>query len=253
MLLPSEINAYLNRIGYTGGLNSTAETLRALHRTHLLSVPFDNLDIHLGRPIVLEENRIYEKIVKRKRGGFCYELNGLFAVLLRSLGFEVTLLSARVPNDRNELGPEFDHLTLRVDMNEPWLADVGFGDSFIQPLPLKENIVERQSSSVYMLNRQSDRDWRLMRCREGEWRLEYAFSMVPRKLSDFSDMCEYHQHSPFSHFTQKRVCSMATPSGRVTLSDTRLIVTEDGRKRERYLANDEEYTSALRSEFGVVL
>src|ERR1017187_10297680 len=126
--------AYLERIGYSGSTEPSAETLRALQRAHMLAVPFENLDIHLGRPIVCDEDRFLHKIINERRGGFCYELNGAFAALLRALGFKVTLLSARVAGSDGSASPEFDHLTLRVDLDEPWLADVGFGDSFIEPL-----------------------------------------------------------------------------------------------------------------------
>jgi N-hydroxyarylamine O-acetyltransferase len=124
------VEDYLQRLGYNGDRIPNAETLRNLHHAHLLAVPFENLDIHLGRPIVLDEKSLYEKIVRRRRGGFCYEANGLFAALLRELGFNVALLSARVM-DGGKLGPEFDHLTLLVQLEERWLADVGFGDSFL--------------------------------------------------------------------------------------------------------------------------
>ena len=110
-----DIHAYLSRIGYRGTLEPSAATLHALQQAHLLAVPFENLDIHLGRPIVLDQTALFDKIVARRRGGFCYELNGLFAVLLRELGFEVTLLSAGVARASGGFGPEYDHLTLLVD------------------------------------------------------------------------------------------------------------------------------------------
>jgi N-hydroxyarylamine O-acetyltransferase len=109
-----DLPAYLQRLNYTGPLTSSAETLRALHQAHLLAVPFENLDIPLGRPIIPEEAALFRKIVEEGRGGFCYELNGLFAALLRELGFKVTLLSARVARAEGGFGPEFDHLTLLV-------------------------------------------------------------------------------------------------------------------------------------------
>ncbi len=132
-----DVAAYFDRIGYSGDPNSSIETLRAVHRTHLFTVPFENLDIGLHREIPCDENAAIRKIVERKRGGFCYEMNGAFAALLRELGFQVTLLSARVAREDGGEGPEFDHLTLRVDLEEPWLADVGFGESFLDPLRLK--------------------------------------------------------------------------------------------------------------------
>src|SRR5829696_2117836 len=120
------IEAYLKRINYNGPLEPTAETLRALQVAHLLSVPFENLSIHAGEPIVLDEETLFTKIVGTRRGGFCYECNGLFAGLLRALGFEVAMLAAGVARPDGTFGPEFDHMTLIVTLEDRWLVDVGF-------------------------------------------------------------------------------------------------------------------------------
>src|SRR5246127_1155601 len=136
--------AYLARIGYTESTVPSSDSLRALHAAHLYAVPFENLDISLGRKITCEEERFLHKIVALRRGGFCYELNGAFAALLRELGFRVTLLSARVAREGGSASPDFDHLALRVDLDEPWLADVGFGDSFLEPLRLIPEIEQEQ-------------------------------------------------------------------------------------------------------------
>jgi N-hydroxyarylamine O-acetyltransferase len=140
-----DLKAYFERIGYDGPSQPDSETLCALHRTHLFAVPFENLDIHLKRPIILEEDRLYAKIVHQRRGGFCYEHNGLFAAVLRELGFEVTLLEARVGAKTWDAGQPFDHMALLVDLEERWLADVGFGD--IHPIhisPGSESVRWRQ-------------------------------------------------------------------------------------------------------------
>src|SRR5437763_10594849 len=112
----SVVDAYLKRIGYAGPLKPNSNLLRDLHRAHLFAIPFENLDIAFGREIICDEDAFLRKIIERHRGGFCYELNGAFAALLRSLGFPVSLLSARVPREDGSLSPEFDHLTLRVDL-----------------------------------------------------------------------------------------------------------------------------------------
>jgi N-hydroxyarylamine O-acetyltransferase len=247
-----DIDAYLQRIGYNGPRTPNAETLLNLHRAHMLSVPFENLDIHLGRPIVLDERLFCEKIVRRRRGGFCYELNGLFAVLLKKLGFNVTLLSARVL-DNGQLGAEFDHLVLLVQLEARWLADVGFGDSFVEPLRLDDPGDQLQDRGAYRLTRNGDQ-WTMLRQLPGEdWKPQYLFTLRPHQLADFAGMCHYHQTSPKSPFTRKRVCSRATAEGRVTLSEMRLIITKSGERQERMLIDQEEYAAALREYFGVDL
>jgi N-hydroxyarylamine O-acetyltransferase len=248
-----KVDRYLARIGYAGPLEPTRATLFALHRAHLLAVPFENLDIHAGREIVLEEGRLVEKVVERRRGGFCYELNGAFAALLCALGFDVTLLSARVANAEGGFNAEFDHLTLCVRAEGDWLADVGFGDSFLEPLDLASEVAQERDGRGYRLRRTED-DARVLE-REGEdgWRAQYRFTLTPRQMEEFAGMCRYHQTSPDSSFTRSTVCTLAVPGGRITLSGRRLIESIDGRREERELASEEEVGVVLRERFGVVV
>ncbi len=261
-----DVQAYLQRIHYPGpltlgvdlpgtdrpNLDPSIGLLRALHRAHMFAVPFENLDIHLGRKIICDEAPILHKIVNEHRGGFCYELNAAFAALLRALGFRVTLLSARVAREDGSYGPEFDHLTLRVDLKEPWLADVGFGEGFLEPLRLEAGIEQAQRGRVYRLT-SMDNEFVLEVMAEGKWKTEYAFTLQPRELSEFVEMCHYHQTSPESHFTRQRICSMATREGRVSLSDEKLIETRGDSREERLLSGDKEWRAQLRERFGVVL
>jgi N-hydroxyarylamine O-acetyltransferase len=247
------IEAYLQRLNYTGPLNPTTETLAGLHQAHLLAVPFENLDIHLGRPIVPDETLLYNKIVGQRRGGFCYELNGLFAALLRELGFDVTLLSARVSRGEGKFGREFDHMTLLVQLQERWLADVGFGESFREPLRLDEPGEQIQALGAYRLTHAGDEWVYWERDKAQNWQPQYQFILHPRQLADFAEMCHYQQTSPESHFTRQRICSLATPQGRISLSDMRLIITANGRRAERELRGRAEYESVLRDYFGVEL
>ena len=246
-------SAYLARIGYSGPLAPTAATLRDLHRAHMLSVPFENLDIALKRKIVCSEEAFLRKIVEQRRGGFCYELNGAFAALLRELGFQVTLLSALVPRDDGSQSPEFDHLALRVDLNEPWLADVGFGDSFVEPMRLQVGIEQPQVAWTYRIVKQRDSLHMERSEPRGPWRRQYSFTLTPRVLEEFSPMCHYHQTSPESPFTRKTLCSMATVKGRTTIAERKLVVTRNGKREESLLSTEEEWRSALEKYFGVIL
>jgi N-hydroxyarylamine O-acetyltransferase len=247
-----EIKAYLQRINYVGEVRPTEATLRSLHRAHLFTVPFENLDIHFGRRIHCDEAHILQKILNEHRGGFCYELNGAFAALLRALGFRVTLLSGRVVREDGSLGPEFDHLTLRVDLEEAWLADAGFGEGFLEPLRLESRVEQEQSGRAYRVTF-IDNVFGLEVMVEGKWKKEYAFTLQPRALSEFAGMCHYHQSSPESHFTRHRICSLATPEGRVTLSDEKLIETRGNLRHETLLSGDQEWRATLSERFGVIL
>jgi N-hydroxyarylamine O-acetyltransferase len=248
-----DTSSYLARIAYSGTTGLTPDTLCALHRSHLVAVPFENLDIHLGRKITVDEAAILNKVVNLRRGGFCYELNSAFAALLRALGFQVTLLSARVARSNGGEGPEFDHLTLRVDLEEPWLADVGFGESFLEPLRLEAGRDQLDPTGTYRLHAQGERLRMEKSLPDGSWKPHYSFSLQPRRLEEFAGMCRYHQTSPDSSFTQNRICSRATPDGRITLSEMKLITTSKGEREERNLSSEEEWNSILRKRFGILL
>jgi N-hydroxyarylamine O-acetyltransferase len=246
-------NRYLERIGYRGPLEPTAETLRRLHLAHLYSVPFENLSIHWGEPIQLDDEALFEKIVTRRRGGFCYELNGLFAALLRALGFNVAMLSAGVGRAAGEFSPDYDHMALLVILEDRWLADVGFGDSFREPLRLDERGEQREGDLAYRVEETGDGRLLMARREEGgTWKAQYRFGLEPHVFADYAEMCHFHQTSPDSHFTRNRICSLATPDGRVTLSGMKLITTRGGQKQEREL-DEREYAEALREIFGIVL
>lgn len=249
-----DVGAYLQRIAYTGPREPNVETLRRLHRAHLYAVPFENLDIPLGQPIELSLPSLFDKIVRRRRGGFCYELNGLFAWLLGEMGFTVDRLAGRVFSGER-FGPERAHMLLLVDVGQVLIADVGFGDSFLDPVPLDHDPHDepepfRRSYRLAEL----EGEWALhQRSPDSSWRPQYAFSLEPHRLDDFDAMCHFHQTSPESSFTTGSVCSLATPTGRITLSNGHLIVTTGRRREERKVADPDEYIGLLRGRFGIDL
>jgi N-hydroxyarylamine O-acetyltransferase len=247
-----DVDAYLERIGVTGPVRPTREDLARLQLAHLLSVPFENLDIPAGRPISLDQDALFDKIVRRRRGGFCYELNGLFARLLELVGFPVTLLSARVIDPfEGTLGPEFDHLLLRVECEGTRLVDVGYGESARQPVALRAGAEHTDRGiAAYRLERDGD-VWELLARTQAteEWRAEYRFDLTPRRITDFAATCSWQQtDSPF--FSRRRICTIARPDGRLTLLDDRLIVRRGDERTERQVVEDEVPT-LLREHFGI--
>ncbi|HEX8187243.1 MAG TPA: arylamine N-acetyltransferase [Pyrinomonadaceae bacterium] len=246
-----DVDAYLRRIGYRGPRQPSAETLRRLHVAHLLAVPFENLSIHAGEAVVLDDESLFDKVVARGRGGFCYELNGLFAALLRELGFRVEMLSAAVAKRGGGFGPEFDHMALLVTLGERWLADVGFGDSFVEPLLIDERAGQAQGARAFRIEEDGGRLLLSMKGAGGGWEPQYRFGLEPHAFADYEGMCRFHQTSPESHFTRGRLCSRLTPEGRVTLSGSRLITTRGGERAERELKGEAEFTAALLEHFGI--
>lgn len=252
-----DIRTYLERIGYDKPVRLDLESLFGLHRAHLLTIPFENLDIHAGVPIQLSEEALWDKIILRKRGGFCYELNGLFAWLLKQVGFEVSYLNGRVYNGYGERGREFDHLTLLVGIpNEKlsWLVDVGFGDSFFEPLRFGYNGEQTQGKRAYRLEAIEDGIdlWRFDF--EEQWKRQYFFDTRPRRFpSEYEATCMYHQTSLQSSFTRERVISLATPDGRITLDSNNLTLTTNDKRIKRKLKRETDFHDFLRDYFGIEL
>ncbi len=248
-----DLPRYLARLAYPGSTTPSLDVLCALHRQHLRSIPFENLDIPLHREIVLDPVRIYDKMVTRSRGGFCYEQNGLFCWVLRQIGYDVDMLSGRVARGDGGYGPEFDHMLLLVRLDgERWIADVGFGDSFTEPLRLDATEPQFDRGMEYQLVRDGD-DYLLLRREDGRLEKKFLFNVTPHVLSDYAEMCIYHQTSPHSSFTHRRVCSKATPTGRITLTGTSFIVTDGGRRFEKEIASEEQFVAVLREQFGIDL
>ncbi len=253
-LPPAAVARYLGRIGVEPPAAADRMELARLHAAHLEAVPFENLDIALcPRPIELDLETLFDKIVVRRRGGFCYELNLLFAALLRSLGYAVSIVSARVRTADGGFGPEFDHMALVVDLEERWLADVGYGDGFREPLLLEPGRLQEQRLGAYRLLRTGDAWSMEFRQPGGGFRTEYLFSLGPHRPAEFLPMCAYHQTSPDSPFTRGLVCSRATPEGRVTIANGRLIRTAGGVRRETPIDGDRELARLLREHFGIEL
>jgi N-hydroxyarylamine O-acetyltransferase len=246
---PDLTAAYLARLGVDGPQPPTPVTLTRLHRAHLERVPFENLDIHLGVPIELDEVAFAEKIAGRSRGGFCYELNGAFASLLGELGFEVELLEARVYSPRG-LGRGFDHLCLRVHSGEGvWLVDAGFGRGcFDEPINLVPEVAQVDTAGTFVLRPGPDGSLDLL-CDGVE---QYRLTPASRALADFESGCRYHQSSPDSPFTRGTVCTIRTPDGRVTLAGTRLVETGAMGKEEREL-DRMAFAAVLAGRFGIRL
>jgi len=241
--------AYLARIGYGGATEPSPAVLAELQLAHLLTVPFENLSIHTGEEIRLSPEWLFDKVVRRRRGGFCYELNGLFAELLVDLGFPVERLAARVFRDDGSLGIPFDHMCLRVTAGgRAWLTDVGFGDSFATPLVLDDPREQDDGRRGYRI--EPDGDERILWA--GATR-SYRFGLTPFALADFEPGRHYHTTSPQSHFTARRVISRLTPEGRVTLRDDRLIVTTGDDKREQPVADAGEWRRLAAERFGIDL
>ncbi|WP_372349227.1 arylamine N-acetyltransferase [Streptomyces sp. KL116D] len=244
-------DAYLRRIGAERPAAPTTDALRALHLAHLRTVPFENLSVHLREEVLLDADALVAKLVDRHRGGFCYELNGAFAALLHALGYEVTLMQARVASKDGHLGIPYDHLALRVRTAEgpDLLADIGFGTHTHYPLVFDERGDQPDPGGTFRIEEATDGD--LLVLRDGD--PQYLLDQRPRELRDFEAGAWYHRTSPDSHFTRSLVCSLLTVGGRITLSGHTLTTTTGEDRTRVELPTDASVLDAYDQHFGIVL
>ena len=245
-----DVDRFLERIGYSGPTEPTYSTLRTLQMAFLLEVPFENLDVHLGRQIRLTSKSIYEKVVLRRRGGFCYECNILFFDLLDALGFQVEYLSARMVKG-DTVGPEYDHMVLLVTLEHDYLVDVGNGQSCREPLRIDGTNRATSEGYSYRVGTHGEDYGLYYQQSNAAWTPRFLFTLTPRDRAEFSGMCHYHQTSPDSVFTQHRLVTIATVEGRITLTDMRLSITAGVETQERLLRSENEYSETLKQHFGI--
>ncbi|HEU5315508.1 MAG TPA: arylamine N-acetyltransferase [Chloroflexota bacterium] len=250
-----DLRAYCERIGYDGPLDPTVETLTKLHQRHRLTVPYENLDITLRRPLMHTPEALFQKIVGRRRGGWCHELNRLFAYVLEQIGFRLTYHNAKVWQTYGGVSPDFSHLVLVVHLAERWIADVGFGARGpLDPLRLDTEEPQPSAGDWYRVGPDpEDGGRRMVAWRPaggGEWLNMYSMAMAPRPLTDFDGRSAEQQGE--ENWWGRRVASIATQEGRVSLNHDRLIVTREGARVERVL-EEEELPRVLRESFGIEL
>lgn len=244
-----DVNKYLQRINIGKPININLESLSYLQNNHILSIPFENLDVMNGVHIPLDVETYYEKIVNKKRGGFCYELNGLFHWLLEQLGFSSYLVSATIHRSDGNWGLAGSHAAQIITLDQPYLVDVGFGNSARIPLPLTGESREDVSGEYRILSVDNG-FFHKQRKEEDNWRSLYRFSKSEKELTDFKDVCHHVQTSPESHFTQRLLVTIARENGRLTLARNKLTITENGNKQEKEI-DEKDIPSLLAEEFGI--
>jgi len=246
------LEAYFGRLAVPRPHTADAVNLHVLHRAHQMRVPFENLSIHLSEPVLLAEDVLVDKIVTRRRGGFCYELNGAFAILLEAMGAEVRRVAARVYGGDGHAGPPLDHMALVVrasDASGPWLIDVGFGSHSVYPLLFDSRHEQIDPAGQFLLVDSGDGDVDVLKDGKPQYRIEPQ----ERSLADFIPTCWWQTTSPDSHFTRNIICSRLTKDGRVSIAGRTLIITENGSRAEQQLTGDDALLAAYREHFGIIL
>jgi N-hydroxyarylamine O-acetyltransferase len=245
--------SYFDRIGIEKpNIAADLENLKLLQRQHLLNVPFENLDIHWKRPIELDGNLFYDKIIGEKRGGFCYELNGLFYELLTDIGFQNKIISAKVSKGNGDFGAEYDHLAIITKIgNEEYLVDVGFGSFTAEPLKFVLDVEQLDGNGVFLIRKYNENYFEVVKKDDDFWRSEYIFTPLKRDLAEFAGMCQFHQTSSESHFTQGKICSLMTIGGRKTLTAGKFVETKNSQKKEITIDSVRQFNRILADEFHI--
>jgi N-hydroxyarylamine O-acetyltransferase len=249
-----DLDAYLRRVGHQGDTAPTAATLAALHRAHLAAIPFENLDIVLGRGIAVDLDSVQAKLVERRRGGYCYEHGVLFAAVLERLGYSVERMLARVGGEDLERPRAPTHMTLRVEADgERWLADVGFGSGLLEPLAFDAGGPRTQGGWTFALASTGPRSWALRELQAGEWVTRYGFD--EQRLHAADVVMANHFTSTFerSPFVGKPVAVRKDEDAIRSLVGRRLTVERPDRSVEEREVGDEEIGDLVRGTFAIPL
>jgi N-hydroxyarylamine O-acetyltransferase len=242
-----KLQAYLDRIGFGGVPRADLVTLRLLHRLHLEHIPYENLDVAMARRVSIDIAPIFEKIVMRRRGGWCYEMNGLLGWALEEIGFKVTRMAGGVMRVAVGDAKVGNHLVLRVDLDQPYLADVGFGDGMLEPVPIAAHAFQHDFLA-----------YRLEDLGEGWWRFHnhpaggatsFDFELKPAERSLLASKCEWLQTSPESGFVLNAVVQRHAPDRLAMMRGRTLKVLTPGGTNERLINSADEYLETLRAEF----
>jgi len=241
------------RIGIEGGLPPTVQTVSDIHRAQHYTIPFENFDVHLPAPYSFSPDHLFDKMITRRRGGFCYELNLLLAYALRTSGYEVDVLSGQLWH-KDFFGEPFDHMVTRVRADDgEMLADVGNAETMQRPIRLDGSWNEQERGGAYRVTEHLGSaavEYRDAAAKKTEVR--YLFDHRPRQPHEFGEMLHFHTKSPDSQFAKGWLCTLPRGAdGRITVSRGMLMETRSGRMERRALRSAADLTTVLVEEFGM--
>ncbi len=242
------VSEYLRRLGLKKRSKPDLNGLRALHRAHLTSIPYENIDVQLGRPLTTDPHAAFAKVVGRRRGGWCYEMNGTFGWALKELGFDVTRATGAVMREALGEAAEGNHLVLKVEMEEgTYLADVGFGDGPRDPIRVSPGTF-KSAGFKFDLNRIDDRWWRLTNHPRGAAK-SFDFNVEPADEALLAAKCEFLQTSPQSPFVQNLVAQRHVEDGLLILRGKVLRNVRPDAVEETTIGSADELVALLRDRF----
>jgi N-hydroxyarylamine O-acetyltransferase len=248
-----KLDAYLARLNYSGAVQPTEDRLEALHRAQFFAIPFENFDILLGREISLEPDALFDKLVTRPRGGYCFELNGLFLMALKAFGFEVRPLLARVhlsgiPSGRGH------QIALATIHGRQWITDVGFGKQNLRaPLLLEHDQPKTRDGFTHRF-RDAERFGTMLQYQTGgSWQDLYSFDLGHVYPADIAYGNYYTSTNPNSFFTFARVAALPVHDGTITLFNSTLTKISGNRELVQEIPEGQAYLNGLKTHFGIEL
>lgn len=265
LILPFDLPAYLDRIGLPHAPAPDLAGLTAVHRAHRLAIPFENLDIRLGRGIAIDATSVFAKLVTRRRGGYCFEQNSLFLHALHSLGFTARPLLARVWLMAEAMPPLTHTLNLVTIEGRDWIADAGFGGSFSPPLPVADGAqTETSDGTTHRLIQQDARTWMLERSGDPratdgrsadtrDWQAQYSFTLDPVETIDLELSNHWTSTRPNTRFTMLSVASLVLEDGFVSVLDRHVSVHRKGNNDSRLIETLGDYRELLTGQLGLAL
>jgi N-hydroxyarylamine O-acetyltransferase len=247
-----DLEAYRARVGYDGPLGPTVEALKALHLAHATHIPFENLDVLLRRPIRLDIESLWAKLVTGGRGGYCFEQNAAFAAILEAAGFTIRRLAARVRFGATETRPRL-HMALLVEAEgEPWLADVGFGgDGLLHPLPFRPRETAEQFAWKYRIVNEGS-NYVVQSWRPAGWLDLYSFELEKQYPVDYEVANYYTSTYPGGYFLRFLLAQLPGKERRIAIVNRKLIERTAEGVKETAIEGDEALLAALAEHFRLV-
>lgn len=248
-LSKSEISALLQRMRFDEPIAVNSQILKKLHVAFVTNIPFETLDIFWKRSFSLSLPELYDKVVLKERGGYCYELNSLFSYLLQGLGFDVSIYDAQLYDSRGFIIPSSQHMALIVKLERLWLVDVGYGNGFLMPLLLENPQIQKQKNRSYRIIHR-DSKYVVEEMHNGRWHPWYAFIRESKQISDFEDRNRFHQTDKDSVFFEKRICMIMREDKVIELNGNQLI-QKTSSETVISMIEEEKILHFLQTHFGI--
>ena len=244
------LDKYLDRIGIKGELHPDLETLKNIQKQHLINIPFENIDIFINRSLDLNTDRLFAKIVEEKRGGICYELNGLLLKLLKEIGYDVKYISGRIRDE----GTDLDHILLLININnEKYIVDVGFKDNYLYPIKLIQDLVQENYDNNYKIKKIDKDKYQLIKIIDSNESILYTFTTEEKDLSYFNARCKYFETTPNTYFTSNPFSAIETEDGKIFITDKKLRITKNNKSEIKEIKSEEEFYFYLEKLFKIKL